>query len=234
MNMLATIVPKSDQINADDLIGKTMTITVTGVKFSGGQEQPVSMYFEGSEKAFRPCKSMCRVLVAAWGPDAKEYVGRSMTLYRDPKVKWGGMEVGGIRISHMSHLDNAMTMALAETRASRKPFTVKPLQIEQRQQSDASKTKQTAAEWADDHIAFVVGAASTERLAAVQESGKKAMAKLEAGDPDLHAKVLAAYAKRLNELAPIDGDGQFEPQQGRADADHGDQFSGDDTGENLG
>lgn len=127
MNMLATIVPKSDQINADDLIGKTMTITITEVKFSGGQEQPVSMYFDGSDKAYRPCKSMCRVLVAAWGPDAKTYVGRSMTLYRDPTVKWGGMEVGGIRISHMTHIDSQITMALTATKGSRKPYTVKPL-----------------------------------------------------------------------------------------------------------
>jgi hypothetical protein len=127
MNMLETIVPKSDQINADDLIGQSLTITVNEVKFSGGQEQPVSMYFDGSGKAFRPCKSMCRVLVAIWGPDAKEYVGRSMTLYRDPSVKWGGMEVGGIRISHMSHMESPVTMALTATKGARKPYTVRPL-----------------------------------------------------------------------------------------------------------
>jgi len=130
MNMLATIVPKSDQINADDLIGQSLTITVNEVKFSGGQEQPVSMYFDGSGKAFRPCKSMCRVLVAIWGPDAKEYVGRSMTLYRDPSVKWGGMEVGGIRISHMTHMEAPVTMALTATKGARKPYTVRPLVAE--------------------------------------------------------------------------------------------------------
>jgi hypothetical protein len=72
---------------------------------------------------------MSRLLVAAWGPDAKEYVGRCMTLYRDPTVKWAGMEVGGIRISHLSHLDAAMTMALTATKGSRKPYTVKPLVV---------------------------------------------------------------------------------------------------------
>jgi hypothetical protein len=72
---------------------------------------------------------MSRVLVAMWGPDAKAYVGRSMTLYRDPNVKWGGLAVGGIRISHMSDIAEAKTMALTETRANRKPFTVKPLKV---------------------------------------------------------------------------------------------------------
>ncbi|WP_230683990.1 hypothetical protein, partial [Streptococcus pneumoniae] len=35
--------------------------------------------------------------------------------------------VGGIRISHMTDIDSAMTMALTATKGSRKPFTVKPL-----------------------------------------------------------------------------------------------------------
>lgn len=126
-DMSHAIVPKSDQINADDLISGPINITIEAVEIKGGQEQPVSIFFAGSEKAFRPCKSMSRVLVAAWGPDANKYVGRSLTLYRDPTVKWGGMDVGGIRISHMTDIDNAMTMALTATKGSRKPFTVKPL-----------------------------------------------------------------------------------------------------------
>jgi len=126
-DMSQVIVPKSDQINADDLIGRDMTITIRDVQIRGGQEQPVSIYFEGSDKAFRPCKSMSRVLVYCWGADAKQYIGRSLTLYRDASVKWGGMAVGGIRISHASHIDKDQTMVLAESKASRKPYTVKKL-----------------------------------------------------------------------------------------------------------
>jgi hypothetical protein len=126
-DMTGVIIPKSDQINADDLLSGPITITITGVKVAPGQEQPVSITFDGSDKVYRPCKSMARVLVAAWGPDASKYTGRSLTLYCDPKVKWGGMEVGGIRISHMSHIESPMTMALTVTRANKKPFTVKPL-----------------------------------------------------------------------------------------------------------
>ena len=127
-DMRETIIPKSDQLNADDLIGRELTIKITGVDIKGGQEQPVSIHFEGDGgKPYKACKSMCRVMVSAWGPDSKKYVGRSLTLYRDPKVKWGGMEVGGIRISHMSDIEAPLTMALTQTRANRKPFTVKPL-----------------------------------------------------------------------------------------------------------
>lgn len=129
-DMSKVIEARSDQLNSDDLISGEMTIKITGVTVKGGQEQPVSISFEGDNgKPYKACKSMCRVMVAAWGPDSSKYVGRSMTLYRDPAVKWGGMAVGGIRISHMSHIDENMTMALTVTRANKKPYTVKVLSV---------------------------------------------------------------------------------------------------------
>lgn len=126
-DMSQVIIPKSDQINADDLISGPITVTIKAVAITAGTEQPVSIDIGIAGKVYRPCKSMSRVLVAAWGPDAKAYIGRSLTLYRDPTVKWGGMDVGGIRISHLSHIDKDMTMALTATRAQRKPFTVRAL-----------------------------------------------------------------------------------------------------------
>jgi hypothetical protein len=124
-----TIAPKSDQLNSDDLIGGPITITLTRVSANEGTpEQPINVFFEGDGgKPYRPGKSMRRVLVHVWGKDGASYVGRSMTLYRDPDVQFGGLKVGGTRISHMSHIDKAQTMALTATKASRKPFTVKPL-----------------------------------------------------------------------------------------------------------
>lgn len=127
-DMRSTITPKSDQQNFDDFIGgRTRTIKITGVKILGG-DQPVALNFEGDEgKPYKPGKSMRRVLVHVWGHDANAYIGRSMTLYGDPKVRFGGSEVGGIRISHMSDISEPITLALTATRAQRKPYTVQPL-----------------------------------------------------------------------------------------------------------
>ena len=130
-DMNDVIQPKSDQINADTLIGGPMTVKITGVKIDHSSEQKVSISLEGTPLVFRPCKSMSKVLVAAYGADANLYVGKSMTLYRDPKVKWGGLEVGGIRISHLSHIEKDMVMMLTQTRAQRAPHKVKPLRVEQ-------------------------------------------------------------------------------------------------------
>lgn len=129
-DMKAAIIPKSDQLNADDLLTGPITITITGVSIKGGQEQPVAISYEGDNgKPYKSCKSMNRVLVTAWGADANNYVGRSLTLYCDPKVTWGALAVGGIRISHMSHIDAPITMALTVTKGNKKPFTVHPLVV---------------------------------------------------------------------------------------------------------
>lgn len=131
VDMAATIIPRSDQMNADDLIAGPRTIKITAVKADpGSSEQPILIHYEGDGgKPYKACKSMRRVMVAIWGADGSQFVGRSMTLYRDPSVKWGGMEVGGIRISHMSDMDAPVTMALTATKQSRKPYTVRPLEV---------------------------------------------------------------------------------------------------------
>lgn len=130
MDMAATVAPKSDQMNADDLIAGPRTITISRVAGTGNADQPVAVFFDGDGgKPFKPCKSMRRVMISAWGADAAQYVGRSMTLYRDAKVAFGGMEVGGIRISHMSHLQRELSLALTVTKAKRAPYSVKPLVV---------------------------------------------------------------------------------------------------------
>jgi hypothetical protein len=126
-DLTQTIIAKSDQLNADDLLNRSIIAKITKVSLAAG-EQPIAINYEGDNgKPYLPCKSMRRVLVNIWGSDGNKYVGRSMTLYRDDKVKFGGLEVGGIRISHMTDIKEPVTMALTASKANKKPFTVKPL-----------------------------------------------------------------------------------------------------------
>ena len=127
LDMTRFIEAKSDQLNADDLIGTSKTITVTKVTGSDG-DQPVSIHYEGDNgKPFKPCKTIRRVLVGIWGKNAVEYVGRSMTLYRDDRVQFGGLEVGGIRISHMSHIDKEVLVVLMKTKGKKAGIKILPL-----------------------------------------------------------------------------------------------------------
>jgi len=130
LDLSRTIAPKSDQLNADDLIGGPRTITITGVKLVA-EDQPVAISFDNDEgKPWKPCKSMRRVLVKAWGADGAKYAGRSLTLYLDESVRFGGAAVGGIRIGAMSHISKDLVMALTATRGTKKAYTVKPLAVE--------------------------------------------------------------------------------------------------------
>lgn len=210
-DMSQVIIPKSDQINADDLIAGPRTYTVEAIAISPGTEQPVSIKMIGEQRVWRPCKSMSRVLVSAWGPDAKVYVGRSVTLYRDPKVKWGGMEVGGIRVSHVSHIEREMLLQLTATKGKRAPHIIKPL-------ADAP-AHDRAAEWVADHLAALDDATHLDDVEAVEQGGAKAMVKLAKGRPELHERVVNAYVARRAALA----------QEGPADSQRVEGFVEDEA-----
>lgn len=129
VNMADTIAPKSDQLNAEDLLAGPRTFTITEVR-KGSVEQPVDIHLaEFPGRPFRPSKTVRRILVSAWGPDAAVYAGRRMTLYRDPAVRFGGMDVGGIRVSHLSHIEKPMTLVLAVSKGKRAPYVIKPLAV---------------------------------------------------------------------------------------------------------
>lgn len=119
-NLRDTITPKSDQLNADDLTGTTKVIRITSVKRGSGKDQPVVIEYAGQDgRPYKPCKSMRRVLIAAWGEDGREWAGRSMKLYSDPEVKYGGVKVGGIRISQLSNMEKELKILLTSTRGKR-------------------------------------------------------------------------------------------------------------------
>lgn len=128
MDISRTLAPKSDQLNADDLIAGPRTITITAVT-KGTAEQPVNLITHeyGETRPYKPGLSMRRIIAAAWGTDASTYTGRKLTLYRDETIRFGGQDVGGIRISHASHIDKPLTIPLTITRGKRAPFTIQPL-----------------------------------------------------------------------------------------------------------
>lgn len=127
MDMTQAIAPKSDQLNAEDLLTGPRTFTIEKVN-EGSAEQPVNVHLvEFPGRPYRPSKTCSRILVAAWGKDSSAYVGRRLTLYRDPEVTFGRDKVGGIKISHLSNLDKRLTLALTVTRGKRAAYIVDPL-----------------------------------------------------------------------------------------------------------
>lgn len=204
-----TIQAKSDQLNADDLIGgKTITVTITAVK-KGDAEQPIVVHFDGDNgRPYKPGKSMRRVMVGLWGPNGDDYVGRSMTLYRDPEVEFGKVKVGGVRISEMSHLDGSQSMPLTIKRGAKAMFNVRALKTPE--PVAATKPKKSPEEQVASYVAGVNACASVDDLIAYQSDDRRRtwIDKLKAARPDLHEQVVAANVARGAALSPtIDDDG---------------------------
>jgi hypothetical protein len=137
-DLSTTIEAKSSQMNADDLLAGPKTIKITKVSAKpSSAEQPIAISYEGDNgKPFYPCKTSRRLLVTLWSADGSSYVGRSLTLYRDPDVTWGGVRVGGLRISHASHIEKSITVALTASKNNKKPVTVHPLVVKETPRQD--------------------------------------------------------------------------------------------------
>lgn len=126
MDISAYIAPKSDQLNADDLLTGPMTVTVKDT--TQAEDNRVSVHTEETPgRPYKPSKSMLRVIAKAWGSDSTAWTGGRLTLYRNPTIRFGREEVGGIEISHMTGIDGEFKVPLTVTRGKKKIHTVKPL-----------------------------------------------------------------------------------------------------------
>ena len=127
MNLTESIAKKTDQQNFENYVSGPKTVTISAVK-AGTAEQPIEIHLvEFPGQPYKPSKSMRRVLVAAWGVESSAYSGRRITLFGDPSVRFGPDVVGGIKISHLSHIDKPVTTDLTISKGKRKNFTVQPL-----------------------------------------------------------------------------------------------------------
>jgi hypothetical protein len=127
MNLTDSIAATSDQLDAVDLLSGPRTFTIQKVS-THNAEQPFNFHLAEFPRVWRPGKSMRRVIVAAWGADPDAYTGKRVTLYCDPSVQFGGIAVGGTRISHMSGIEGPLKVPLLVKRGQTVVFTVQPLQ----------------------------------------------------------------------------------------------------------
>lgn len=139
MDITSSLAPRSDQINADDLVAGPQTFTIREV-VGGKAEQPYDFLLVETDRAFRPAVTMRRLIAAAWGVNADDYVGRRLTVYRDPTIRFGKDVVGGVRISHMSDIPGRVEVKVQVTRGKREVFAVEPL-------PELSKLDALKAEW---------------------------------------------------------------------------------------
>ncbi len=151
--VLASIVPDSTQLNAEDCLSGPMTVTVERVS-RNTPKQPINIHLVGHERVFRPCKTCRRILIALWTDDAAKWAGQKMTLYTDPEVLFGGVKVGGLRISHVTGIKEPKTLLLSYTKSKRTEFVIHPLEAltDEQQAYVAEATKELQAAETLEHL----------------------------------------------------------------------------------
>lgn len=129
MDITDALAPVSDQLDAIELVNpRTFTIDSGSSLGKRDGKTVAEIRLVGFPRVWRPSKGMLDVLAACWGTDAKQWVGHRVTLYNDTKVMFGPNKVGGVRISHLSHIDKARTVTIRASGVGRKQqWPVKPL-----------------------------------------------------------------------------------------------------------
>jgi hypothetical protein len=178
-----TIIPRSDQLNAEQLLDGPMVITITKATKVENPDQPIILNYEDDlGRPFKPCKTMRKLIHNVWidcGDDIRPYVGRAMKLYCDKEVKFGKEKVGGVRVSHMSHLPNnaaKVEVSLTVARGIKKTFVVE--RLETAAKPDTLAAAKATLESATDMPALIsawgkLSAQEKTQLASVKDARKQ-------------------------------------------------------------
>jgi hypothetical protein len=117
----------TDQLNYEDFLGGVTRIVTIAKVEKGRKEAQYDIAIEGDDRYWRPPATVLKLLKLAYGDEGADWVGKSARLYGDPEVKMKGVKVGGIRVSHLSHLDGPLIAPLTVTRGQTATFTIDPL-----------------------------------------------------------------------------------------------------------
>lgn len=125
--MKVDIKKNTDQLNYEDFIGGVlMTVTIAKVE-KGRKEAQYDIALVGDDRYWRPPATVLKLLKLAYGDEAANWEGKHAALYGDPDVKMKNVKVGGIRVSHLSHIEKPLTPSLVITRGQSAVFTVNPM-----------------------------------------------------------------------------------------------------------
>ena len=130
-----SLLPKVDHLTYEHVRQEPIIARVAKVcKGPDKKERPVRIDFEpnplcldpdGKPLHYLPCKGMRIVLVEAWGLDGRvDWIGKSMELFGNPDVMYGGKKEGGIQIAKLSHIEKPLTVMLTVSRGKKESFHV--------------------------------------------------------------------------------------------------------------
>lgn len=126
-----TLAANSEELCNTDLIGGPVRARVERVTRNPDPKRPITIHLSSGLKPWRPGVELRRRIVEKWGPDARQWVGRELRLFRDPDAKDpNGKVAGGTRINGMSHIDGPFDLQLRARSRVLASYRVEVLRVE--------------------------------------------------------------------------------------------------------
>jgi hypothetical protein len=168
VDIRAATKPKSDQLNYENFIAGPQTFTVSSVT-RGDRDHPVFVHLvECPATPYKPSKGMLKCIAApdGWGDKSTQWVGKAITLYGDPTVVYGGVEVGGIKVGALGNIASDYETLISARRGVRKPHLIRKLVIETPADLQPYDPDQFAANLPAWHAAIESGKATPDKIIA--------------------------------------------------------------------
>lgn len=190
VDLRASVIPNSDQLNYEDVQSTVITAVVTAVT-SGSKEQPVNVHLAGFDgRPYKPSKTMRRLIIAGWGDRADDWIGKSLSIKGDPSIRFGGVAIGGIRVIALSDISDPFSLMLSTSRGKRSEYRIEKLKI----QNVAEKPKRSSSDILTAFTEWVSNESDSDQILQKLNSAKKLMS------PD-HAAIAGDVAKiRVDEI----------------------------------
>ena len=198
-DMQACAAAKSDQIDADNLIGGiTMDVTIKAVQRGPSNEQPLQLVLEETDKFYRPSKTYRRALIGCFGDEPAGWVGKRLRLIRNPDTMFGGVKVGGVEVSHAS-IEAPMVFMLQAKRGKKSAVSIDVMPPIQKPTPMPAKVKEAAAAPKPHANGTISGDPSEGDLSGIAEPPPAA----DKPDGATLSQVINAFATKLNMTAPM-------------------------------
>lgn len=197
-----TLIAKSDQLNAADLVGSEKLLTITSVDVKQSGEQPVTIHYEGENgRPWKPALTARRILASLWGSDSSKWVGQTVAVHCDPTVVYAGEEVGGIRPHAATGIETKHTAKFKERRGPKpKTFEIQPLRIGTKQGTKTATVNEYSFEKYERFILDVVNETDPEKMEARFERAKDWRLKAVAENRERATELRALYDEALAKL----------------------------------
>ena len=109
------VVGTTPALDPTRIAGKMVLRITGGGRASVNGQQRIQLHTHAFEVPWVPPKGVLRTLMAAWGSNARHWVGRCAEVYAEQDCAYGGQRVPGVRLCGLSHIGKPFEAMMRES-----------------------------------------------------------------------------------------------------------------------